>query len=272
MIHGPDVYHGQDVIDWRTLRASGVVFAFAKATEGNSIRDALFSQNWGGMQAAGLIRGAYHFARPGSHTPEEEGAWFVLNVARGGGFQPGDMAVLDLEVDGSGSVAAWARTWCDYVAARCGCKVLVYTGQSYWHENNLGQVTPAPYPLWVARYGPPPDIAGWTFWQYSDHETFQGISSACDASWFNGDEAALRSFVGGDMWTDDQIKQVLDAIGRIEAHTQNSETVEAKVDGLLPQIQQAISHELNSGSSSSGGLTPADVEAAVAAAFKKAFG
>ena len=68
---GIDVSHYNGEVDWFSVSDSDVKFAFAKATEGTSMVDDRFANNWKGMGDAGLLRGAYHFARPGG-DPEAQ--------------------------------------------------------------------------------------------------------------------------------------------------------------------------------------------------------
>ena len=60
-VWGIDVSHHQGEIDWAKVGASGVRFAFIKASEGEDLRDTRFEANWSASHAAGIIRGAYHF-------------------------------------------------------------------------------------------------------------------------------------------------------------------------------------------------------------------
>ncbi len=60
-VKGIDVSHHQGEIDWQALRASGIRFAYIKATEGASFRDPRFAENWRRSREAGILRGAYHF-------------------------------------------------------------------------------------------------------------------------------------------------------------------------------------------------------------------
>ena len=43
---GPDVSHYQGSVNWASVKAAGVGFAIAKATEGSSYVDAQFKANW----------------------------------------------------------------------------------------------------------------------------------------------------------------------------------------------------------------------------------
>ena len=64
---GIDVSHHQNAIDWTQVAASGVRFAIAKASEGTGYIDPLYSTNRAEAMAAGIVFGAYHFARPDMH-------------------------------------------------------------------------------------------------------------------------------------------------------------------------------------------------------------
>src|SRR5215213_2797756 len=110
LIHGIDVSHWQGAVDWGTVRRSARLFAFAKATEGQSLVDSTFAANRAGMASAGLaLRGFYHFARPDRNSAADEAAHFLRTV---GPLGPGEVAVLDLEVTpGLPGIGDWAAEW-----------------------------------------------------------------------------------------------------------------------------------------------------------------
>jgi lysozyme len=60
-IQGVDVSHHQGEIDWTQLQGPAVQFAYIKASEGATFRDAQFAANWQGAVTAGVTPGAYHF-------------------------------------------------------------------------------------------------------------------------------------------------------------------------------------------------------------------
>jgi hypothetical protein len=99
---GIDVSGFQPNVNWATVKANGISFAFIKATEGTSefIFPALFllfklkfsliafisssfSSQYTGATNAGLIRGAYHFAHPDSSSGAAQAKFFL---AHGGGW------------------------------------------------------------------------------------------------------------------------------------------------------------------------------------------
>src|SRR4051812_32614939 len=61
---GIDVSYYQGTIDWGAVKASGREFAITRINDGNFM-DPKFDENWAGIKAAGMIRGAYQFFRPG---------------------------------------------------------------------------------------------------------------------------------------------------------------------------------------------------------------
>src|SRR5436309_222544 len=66
-LEGVDISHHQAErapVNWAKVRASGQRFVFVKATEGQTYTDPTFHASYAGIRAAGMYRGAYHFASP----------------------------------------------------------------------------------------------------------------------------------------------------------------------------------------------------------------
>lgn len=88
--------------------------------------DPTFATNWQGMHAAGLVRTAYHFGRPGKNATVQA-QFFVRQVLKNGGFHQSSTLplVLDLEVtDGKSPVRKTLGFVLGAVARavfRCGC-------------------------------------------------------------------------------------------------------------------------------------------------------
>ena len=188
MLTGIDVSHWQGAIDWSKVKAAGVKFAFAKATEGRKTVDARYQTNRDRAEAAGLAIGAYHFARP-DHTTNDavrEADWFVDHAGlRGRNLLP----VLDLEVTGGlgrKALTTWVRAWLGRVQGRLGVKPVIYTYPYFWIDymgNTTWFAANGYRMLWIAHYdvNSPKvpasnwDGAGWTMWQLSDCGHVSGI-------------------------------------------------------------------------------------------------
>jgi lysozyme len=199
---GLDVSHYQGTVDWASVARQGYRFAFLKATEGTSWIDPEFSTNWNGAQAAGLLRGAYHYYEPGS-DPGEQAELFLNTVWPHGGqplLAPGDLPpVLDIETTGSQSaeeVVQGIETWLSRVQQGTLRTPILYTGREFW--DSLGTQQFGAFPLWIAEYGvaaPSPLPAGWQqwrFWQYSETGSVEGIEGDVDLDVFQGNLQDLQ--------------------------------------------------------------------------------
>lgn len=213
---GVDVSSYQGAPNWSTAHGNGVVFAWAKATEGTSITDPDFTYNQSNGKAAGVYMGAYHFAHPNSASPgtEENHFWAVAS-----GYVKADgktlMPTLDFEVfsgvTGASSYSDWANQFCSNVksdAAAQGVSVqpVLYTSAcsacnfnssvSQWHS-------------WIANYngenlysGNPWNVCtscevwgsgAWDCWQVSSGGAVGGISGNVDLDTYNGTTSGMVS-------------------------------------------------------------------------------
>jgi GH25 family lysozyme M1 (1,4-beta-N-acetylmuramidase) len=204
---GLDVSHYQGDIAWPTVYAKGARFAYVKATESTTYTDPKFAQNYAGAGAAGLARGAYHFALP-DRSPGATQADYLL--AHGGGSPPDGMSLppmLDIEYNPYGAtcygltpnaMVLWIRAFSNEVRARTSRYPTIYTTTNWWttctgNNSSFG----ATNPLFIARYNSTVGTlpAGWpayTMWQYADAGVLPG-----DQDRFNGSVSALQTFARG---------------------------------------------------------------------------
>lgn len=186
-VHGIDVSHYQSLIHWESVTAQDFHFAFVKATEGATLYDTMFCQNWSEMNRVGLARGAYHFYRP--RTPVEAQ---VDNYSNWVDLQIGDLPpVLDVEVlDGVNKIQliTGIRTWLFLIELRYNTKPILYTNLKFYNKYLAGHFND--YPLWIARYGwrQPVLACGreWDFWQYGNRGRLEGIDGYVDFNVFKG--------------------------------------------------------------------------------------
>jgi GH25 family lysozyme M1 (1,4-beta-N-acetylmuramidase) len=206
-VSGPDVSGWQHPsganVDWSAVRAAGHDFTFVKATEGGTFTNAYFRSDWAAVAAAGLYRGAYHFARPttaaGSAATQ---ARFFASVI---GDQSQSMTLpptLDIEESGGLSptqLVSWTRTFLTTLQSLTGRTPIIYTYPYFWRTAMGGSTAFTSYPLWIASYSTaaPPTLGWptWTFWQYSATGTVSGIpgAGAIDVNRFNGDMSRLAA-------------------------------------------------------------------------------
>jgi lysozyme len=207
-LDGPDVARYQHPngagIDWHKAADSGVAFAFVKATESTSYTNPYFARDYADAYDAGLVRSAYHFARPKADraTARDQADYFVRTAGRAA--EKGDLP-LTLDLEESGGLApktliAWTHAFVDEVTALTSRPVIIYTYPYFW-QHAMGNTTDfADLPLWIASYrsgGPKSPLPGgwsrWTFWQYTSSGRVPGIPAAVDRSKFAGSASELQA-------------------------------------------------------------------------------
>ena len=200
-VEGVDVSYYQGTVNWASVRAAGRRFAIARISDGATFNDPTFARNWSGIKAAGMIRGAYQFFRPGQ-DPIAQADVVVRAVGRlGNGDLP---VVLDLEEsDGQSSATVMSRAlkWIERVQAGTGKRPILYTSVGFL-DGIRGTAPLNGMTLWVANYGVacpylPSGFANWQFWQYSDRARVSGVSGGVDANVFNGTYAQLEALANG---------------------------------------------------------------------------
>jgi Tol biopolymer transport system component len=199
MFEGLDVSHWQGTIDFDAVAATGILFIFAKASEGSSYQDPNYTTNRANAQDAGLAFGPYHYARPDSSDGDavEEADHFVDTADPASGDL---LPVIDLEDAGGLSntkLTDWLWDFLDEVLARTGVHALIYTSPNFWetHLGDTDEFAKGGYSLlWIAHwFAPTPTVPGnnwggygWTFWQNDDCFKVDGITGCVDHDYFNG--------------------------------------------------------------------------------------
>jgi GH25 family lysozyme M1 (1,4-beta-N-acetylmuramidase) len=208
---GLDVSNNNGTVKWGAVASAGYRFAFGKATEGTTYTDATYQTNRNGSEAAGLVFGAYHFARP---VGTSIAASTASAIAQADHFlavaspQPGELPpVLDLEATGNLSksqLLAWTLAWLAEIEARTGAEPLVYTSPLFW-SSHLGNSTAAAAigtRLWIAHWtkGSQPTLpaqnwngSSWTFWQWTNCLSVSGLKHCADGDRMNGTDPSAVS-------------------------------------------------------------------------------
>jgi lysozyme len=195
---GIDLSGYQPTVDWAKVAASGISFAFIKATEGTTLIDHTFADHWAQAKRANLLRGAYHFFRP-KQDAAAQARFFLAQLGDAGELPP----VLDVEVVNGvplAQVTASVGVWLDIVTAQLG-RPIVYTSPSFWNALPGGAEIAPKADLWVANWGARAPVAvhgwsTWTFWQFTNKATVLGIPGTADMdeNRFSGSLEELRAY------------------------------------------------------------------------------
>ncbi len=204
---GLDVAGYQGNVDWSQVAAGGAAFAYMKATEGTYYYDGTyFPEQYNGSYAAGLVRGAYHFAIPDNSTGAAQADYFVAN---GGGWT-GDghtlPGMLDIEYNPYGTecyglsqsqMVSWIGSFDNEYNSLTGRRPDIYTTADWWSTCTGNSGAFAQESLSIARWSSTPDPlprswGTYTIWQFADAGRFPG-----DQDLFNGSRQTLVEFAAG---------------------------------------------------------------------------
>lgn len=223
---GIDVSHWQGTnLNWASIKASGVSFAWCKAAEDTWYEDDSYVKNQTNAANVGVLLGGYHFARP-DQNPGIAGAiaesthfWNVTsNYIKGSNVYM--MPMLDMERRGletnvpaitKATLSQWVNAWCSNLVAKAAArgvaiKPVIYTGHSYsttWMNSTVTN-----WPVWLAYWPTTPDPqtgapngtgpwSDWAFWQYSATGSVPGVPGNCDQDVFQGTSNTLSLYTVG---------------------------------------------------------------------------
>lgn len=202
-VAGLDVSAYQPGINWSSVAGNGAKFVYVKATEGTTYKSSQFASQYNGSYAAGLTRGAYHFATPNTSSGAAQASWFVKNggawTADGRTLPP----LLDIEYGYNGqtcwglsqaAMVSWISSFSNTVLQLTGTRPAIYTTTDWWSRctGNNGGFSSSP--LFLAHYTTaqtpgtlPNGWKSWSIWQWADAGVFPG-----DQDVFNGTVAGLK--------------------------------------------------------------------------------
>jgi len=131
----------------------------------------------------------YYCYLESSIDPVSQAKGFINSIP--GGLKANEFPILDHE-EGGGNQVPRAEAFLRVTDAWAGFPTTLYAGQSFLDTNLGGTARWGRRPLWIARYlnsytpNPAGEPAGNTFWQYSDRQSFPGLSGGNDGSIYHG--------------------------------------------------------------------------------------
>lgn len=198
-VRGIDISHYQGNIDWDKLHealidGNPIRFIIIKGTEGNSMLDENFNDNFYNAREYGFIRGAYHYFVPGVDA-RSQADYFLKQVH----LEDGDMPpVLDFEQTGNltpEKVRKDALVWLRQVEKKYKVKPVLYTYYKFKMKYFSGKDFDE-YPYWIAHYyvDTLKYQGAWKLWQHTDLGQIDGIKPRVDLNVYNGSMYDLEKF------------------------------------------------------------------------------
>jgi len=198
-VRGIDISHHQGAIDWTLLERQGVQFVYMKASEGATMRDDQFLDNWAGSRKAGLAPGAYHYYS--FCAPPLLQAQNFLDSAPPSPY-PALPPAVDLEYAGncqqrpsSDQFEKDVRTFLDAVEGAWNRRAVLYVTDDFYA---FAQQRFPDNPVWVRSIYAHPSKAGfdhWRIWQYANRGRLDGVGTVVDLNVFRGSRADFRLFI-----------------------------------------------------------------------------
>ena len=202
--YGIDVSAYQGKPKWEKVQGTGCSFVFCKATEGTSIQDSQFRNNYAGLVGSGMLRGAYHFFR-GGNTGLKQAENFLHQITDLWNPISDLPPVIDVEaLNDKAPVATqiqYILDWCEKVNSELCVYPMVYTSlrvvrDLFGNTDLLGgqYLWTVDYRTGISEPRIPPGFESWYFWQFSDKGSVAGINGDVDVNRFYSDAATLDTF------------------------------------------------------------------------------
>ena len=177
-----------------------VSFIFIKSTEGISITNKYYADDYAQARKHHIPIGAYHF-----FSLKTSGAAQAKHFIKHTKFLKGDLPpVLDVEPSDAQIAAAGGpekmfqqiRVWLRMVKAHCDVPPILYINQMFINKYfSLVPDIKRDYDVWIARYGEyKPDVR-LAFWQLCSDGRVKGITGDVDINVFNGYKSQFDEFV-----------------------------------------------------------------------------
>ncbi|MBX3594665.1 MAG: glycosyl hydrolase [Sphingomonas sp.] len=177
-LQGVDVSDEDGRIDWFTVKAADVDFAYLRATAGADVRDAMFAEHWAALYEAGIPRGAIHVYSL-CRLAADQAKSFVATVPRDPGalppaidlsFQPDCPARPERDV-----VLNEVRELATVIETHSGKPAILRISPAF--EAQYAVSAAIPRTLWSSgMFFPPSYLARpWRMWQASAMRRIEGI-------------------------------------------------------------------------------------------------
>jgi lysozyme len=186
---GIDVSHWQGNPDFKRVKAAGIQYVIAKATEGVNYIDPCFKTNVQAALSADLQVGAYHFLRAGDITAQVHD--FLAAIKPYNITYP---AALDIEhaeliAFGEDKLTDMTINFCTQIKA-AGYKPMVYSNRNWLYTAkylDVDRIRAAGISIWLAWYSNAmPDNTDRSsicdMWQYCSDGNVPGISGKVDCN------------------------------------------------------------------------------------------
>ena len=182
-VQGISVDAGNGEITWHVVGATGVDFAYIRATNGAEARDPRFIENIAGARAAGIRYGAIHDYNM-CRLANEQAAMFVTTVPRDDNILPPAVRLAyDNGCDdrpGRPLILSELNTFLNQIEGHSGKPAIIILSKQFEEEYSISSGINRTF--WLEENFFPPDYAArpWVMWRASDMRRIDGVDGPVD--------------------------------------------------------------------------------------------
>lgn len=185
---GIDVSKWQGTIDWKKVKADGILFAIIRAGYGkntSNYKDKKFEENYKGAKDAGIKVGVYWYSEAETAADATKEAELCLKRIKGKSLDYPVFFDLEGGALSSGDCINKCKNFCNAIHdANAGYKVGVYSSASVWRGALKDFSLEYRWIKWCAAHtgdiNIKPDSVTYDMWQYSSTGSVAGISGNVD--------------------------------------------------------------------------------------------
>jgi lysozyme len=183
---GIDISFYQGSISWEKLDTN-VSFVICKATEGITIVDSKYKENWNKINRT---KGSYHFFRPEVSGIKQANFYLENTYLHRGDIKP----IIDIEYTHNWKYRKYTKMYINNflsmvseVRRKTGHDPIIYTSALFWN-NYISPYYKNTHLLWIVDYHHddpiiPTSFDDWTIWQWSCHGLVNGIPTYVDLNY-----------------------------------------------------------------------------------------
>lgn len=189
-VKGIDLSHHNEVVSWDAVRDKDIAFAYLKVTEGSSLCDREYKQNYRQAKACNIRVGTYHFFS--FRTPGQVQAKHFIEEAI---CKKGDLIpAIDVEhspgnkynpkKEKRDKVVAELKVFEKQLRNHYGCLPMIYTNKECYELYVKGHFPKNP--IWICDLSNKPSetIDNWMIWQFSHKGKISGTSGKIDLNFY----------------------------------------------------------------------------------------
>lgn len=198
--HGIDVSHHQGVIDWESVKKSGIDFVIIRCGFGMDMEsqdDKQWARNASECERLGIPYGVYLYSYATSVEAAASEAQHTLRLLKG--YSPSLPIFYDLEenrtaIAGNETLGKIAKTYCDTLQQN-GYQVGIYASLNWWNNYLTADAFQNEnWFRWIAEWRSACSYGGrYDMWQYTNSGNLPGIAGNVDMNYWYGSSLFVQS-------------------------------------------------------------------------------